>query len=626
MKRFLAIVWFVVALLAACNSKNQVPEHGRSVEGVSQVPEPVEGPTAELCAIDSLLWRQPDSALACLLPYFDTCREAEFCVSTATAYNRHYANLLLSELLYKNDYPQTNRVELLQAVDYFDSLMVLADTRGVSRQPRIGRTARRTSTQHIAFLDARTHYINGVGYYENDSAVDACKEYMKALEVMEEHFSEKELIGQKAKFMSLAYTRLTVLFSKLYLNKQAIYFGKHSLPYYEKYETQPWHLPWMLSKIGAHYSMMKELDSAQYYYQQALTCLPDTINQTYRDIATRKAFLLYEMENNSEKAIVILHHIAGLAKDDNERSSRYLSIGEIYYYEKQFDSAKVYFEYVCNNTLSSDSHMLSLERLREISMAEGDTLKANEYALECTQFAVVKDEEGKLYSDLTTLCQLYEQSRQENMHKLKDQKTSRRWSIILALVVFIMIAISILLLVLRRRMKTEQFSHKMEKAAISGRLRKSNEALRNITEQFEHVVAKSALTEKSKTSDDYVAFMNVSICQHIIRLVHKQQYKSKVDYLIYKDDSLSKEQLLALRDAAEKHLVLFTSRIRKQFPNLTESDMDYCYLFLLGLNEADISVLMQRAYSTVCERSRKINRIIEAKGDLYHTLRNLLCE
>ena len=99
-----------------------------------------------------------------------------------------------------------------------------------------------------------------------------------------------------------------------------------------------------------------------------------------------------------------------------------------------------------------------------------------------------------------------------------------------------------------------------------------------------------------------------------------------MDYLIYKDDALSKEQILALRDAAERYLARFTSRIRRKFPNLTEGDMDYCYLLLLGLNEADIFALMQRAYSTVCERSRKINRIIEAKGDLFHTLRNMLSD
>ena len=96
--------------------------------------------------------------------------------------------------------------------------------------------------------------------------------------------------------------------------------------------------------------------------------------------------------------------------------------------------------------------------------------------------------------------------------------------------------------------------------------------------------------------------------------------------MIYKDSALSKEQLLALHDAAEKKLPRFTSHVRQQFSGLTDGDMDYCYLFLLGLNEADVSALMQRAYTTVCDRSRKISRIIGANGNLNHALRSLLSE
>ncbi len=56
----------------------------------------------------------------------DTMRRIQ-CVSTNETYDNHYAQLLASELLFKNDYAQTNRTELLQAVEYFDSLLVMTD-------------------------------------------------------------------------------------------------------------------------------------------------------------------------------------------------------------------------------------------------------------------------------------------------------------------------------------------------------------------------------------------------------------------------------------------------------------------------------------------------------------------
>ena len=94
----------------------------------------------ELSAIDTLMQTRPDSALALLW---------------ASPMDDPYYQLLLSEALYKNNSAQLNRPELLGAAAYYDSL-------------------------GCPFLSARCHYMSGVGYYEMDSVVEACKEYIKA--------------------------------------------------------------------------------------------------------------------------------------------------------------------------------------------------------------------------------------------------------------------------------------------------------------------------------------------------------------------------------------------------------------------------------------------------------------
>ena len=150
------------------------------------------------------------------------------CVST-TDYDRHYAHLLISELLYKNDYAQTNRDELQQAVVYFDSLVCEAPPlqrgAGKLKKPQSPNPTDPT----IVFLDARAHYINGVGYYEQGDVVNACAEYLKALEVMEERFDEKELVGHKARFMAYTYNRLMELFSAQFMMDPAIECGERAL-------------------------------------------------------------------------------------------------------------------------------------------------------------------------------------------------------------------------------------------------------------------------------------------------------------------------------------------------------------------------------------------------------------
>ena len=178
-----------------------------------------------------------------------------------------YYQLLLSEALYKNDNPQLNRSELLEAMDYFESV-------------------------DVPFLAARCHYMNGVGYYEMDSVVRACEEYLKALEIMDEHFGKRETVGDKAKFMALAHTHLCLLFSDQYLHEQAIYFGEQSLPYYDRYDAEAWHVAWILNNIGTNYHAIEQFVPALYYYDKALEVLPDTNNTTYRDIVSAKLYLM----------------------------------------------------------------------------------------------------------------------------------------------------------------------------------------------------------------------------------------------------------------------------------------------------------------------------------------------
>lgn len=92
---------------------------------------------------------------------------------------------------------------------------------------------------------------------------------------------------------------------------------------------------------------------------------------------------------------------------------------------------------------------------------------------------------------------------------------------------------------------------------------------------------------------------------------------------MYKEHALQKERLLALRVAADKYMDDFTIRLRKRFPDLTDEDVTYCCLYLLDITDADIAALMQKAYPTVCERRRKIKRIVGEENNLSFTLRNL---
>lgn len=610
----------VLAVMVACNGNKPAFEATRSAEV----------PSKELSAVDSLLWVQPDSALAVLMDYWDG-RDVSRNVSENTdnallgdvsgnvsTYDRHYANLLLAELLYKNYYDQTNRPELQQVVAYFDSLLVLADQRGLPLQGFYRRNARRASAQHTAFLDARAHYINGVGYYEQDSVVDACKEYLTALEVMEKQFEEEERIEKKAEFMAYTYTRLTDLFSDLYLHEQAIYFAQQTLSYYREQDTPSWYFARMLCEIGTQYDMMEELDSASCYYNRAADVLDDTTLLMYRDIITRQAFLSYRRIHQPKQDLPVLYRLAGMAVSNDELMARYLVIGNVYFYENQFDSAYTYLRKVYENMTDRDSRMLSAERLQEMSFANGDTLLAKEYALTRSRLATMPDQEGNTHASLTALCLQYEQNKQEAQHRSESKRTIDfivKAFMIVALVIIIM---GLLLVKQNKSWVTEHHAHKIQQAALAGRLKKSRQELREL---------KSQIKQQGFTSSDSkaqaISFVEEPVCQMIIERVNEGQFKSQMDCSVYKDYALSKEQIIELRSAVNRHFNQFTTRLVKSYPKLTPGDLNYCCLYLLDMSEADISALMQRAYSTVSDRSRKLKTIFGSMDPLSITLHRI---
>ncbi len=619
MKPYLFIVIMVFAIMVGCTPKgdDDVVEtrHGTSLQTIT--------PSPALSSVDSLMWVQPDSALACLLPYFDTsCRDG---VHTVSTYNRHYAHLLLAELLYKNDYAQTNRTELLEAVGYFDSLVREAPPlkRGLGG---LKTTQSPTQPDIIAFLSARAHYINGVGYYEHDSVVEACKEYLKALEVMEEHFEEEELEGKKAKFMALTHSHLTSLFTDMYLHEQAIYFGKVSLKYFQKHNAEPWHIAWTLNHVGGAYHVLRDYDSAYYYYNQGLNILTDTTSLMYRDIMISLAILSYWERRTGEESINQMKGLLSNANSDKEYYSRCLSIGETYYKEHQFDSAGFYLKKVFENTQNEESKKLAAQRLVEICKAQGKEPEAKEYADFLVPFATMGEEQSVLKSQLTEQYKNYVQSRLERERQKEKMKSQRLTIVIVSLL--ILMSFIIILYHRNKRKKhnletqiaAEMHSHQIQQDALSGKLKQKSQEVRELQDQIKQQNDRDAAVEPT------ISFAEEPICRLIMERVKEGQFKSKIDYVLYKDFALNKEQLMALHSAANRHFSHFTERLAQAYPDLTKSDLDYCCLYLLGLTDADVAALMQRAYNTVNERNSKLRRIFNCKSTISVTLQAIANE
>ena len=293
------IGWFMLLALATC--------HGTvKTQGIASLQR---GVSPELLYIDSLMWYHPDSAFWHIGHYFKPNGDNVSTISKRTEYNRHYAYLLLAELLFKNHYPQTCRENLLKTVDYFDSLTLNNDTRtghchcGLDPQsPNL--------CDNLSFLTARSHYINGVGYYEQDNVIDAYTEYIRALEIMEtefphcrDAFNASLQPNHTPRFMMLIYCRLGSLFSDQYMQEPAIYCFQKALAFNRLESIFPDDYSRSLYSIGLQYGKQQQYDSALYYYDEALRLLPDTNDQLFRTLMSSKTNLGYGAGMAVESAV-----------------------------------------------------------------------------------------------------------------------------------------------------------------------------------------------------------------------------------------------------------------------------------------------------------------------------------
>ena len=621
MKRWCSIVFLVgIVAFSACNHHVET-RHGTSL------PTDV---SPELSAIDSLMWQRPDSALSCLLPYFDTCcRDVSRNVSgnindvlagdvsgnVSTTHDCHYANLLLAELLYKNDNPQLNRAELLQAVDYYDSLYACTDV------------ARNVSTN--AFLDARAHYINGVGYYERDSVVEACAEYLKALEVMEDSFDEAEIIGNKANLMALLFAHLTDEFSDQYLHEQSIYFGKKSLKYFKKYDAISWNVSWVLNEIGSHYDVLGDYDSAGYYYNLGLFLLSDTNNLNYRDLTTRLAFLSYKKEKDPILSLNQLFSMLSQAESKQEFISRCLTIGEIYYHEKEFDSAWLYLNNVYDQSQNIGAKKQAAEWLVEICKAQNNMQDMHKFAEFLVPFANQEENNSGTRSQLT---ELYNRFKQKELEQRQHHEKNKQATLTLLVFGGMLIVILFVIFLYRKnkqskqklesQMEIERHSHKMQQAALAGRLKRSNAALK---EQDKKVII--APTNSSVNKQIVVEkYAEEPICRQILDVCNDKNkpIKSSVPVSAYKDIALSDAQKAQLKEAAIRHYSELFNELKRKYPELKEKDLFYCYLCLLGLDNVQIAAMTQLSYRTIWEREKRLQQLFHTEDKMAIILNEIL--
>ena len=622
-----------------------------------KVVEPVETPTAELSAIDSLMWRQPDSALAQL---------QRFAISPAAdsldEFNGHYCQLLISELLYKNYKQQSNRDDLLLAVDYFDSI-VAADGTDIRKADAHGMSIQ----EQNVFFDARAHYINGVGAYEKGDVVQACAEYLKALKLMEGCFEEKALVGKRAQFMANAYNRIGDLFSEQYMMESAITCYENALVYCKIEPTSPIGISNILYRIGKQYDKKNEIEIASLYYGQAIESMATTDNMVYRNIVASKALCDYEMKGDVKQSLYELNHVLCQAKTENERLNRHLTIGGIYFYEDNYDSALYYLEPVFEN------HEAGLQdQAANYLYIVYDKLGNKELSDSIVHYLTSRkklDGENKaMVSELEDMFKAYTSEKQEKAAEARHEAAIKR---LLGTIIPLAFVLAVVIIVwAKSRSKKLLNAQQEESARILGKTEQEHEKelrlwqtetkerhaeelrahkdrsekeiekikMRHVkemeTERLAYEKEQEILKQNLKERDTRVnvlektlnlqqeeakqrrmAFLKEPICQYIRNKLSGKNINTR-ENAYELGIALKDEDFEQLREAVEKHYNGFDHVLLSQYPGLKHGHLALCHLHLLGINESEIAVLKNVSYSAIKKQNESLQEKLGIKDSM----------
>ena len=579
MKRVMHILNYfaVLTIMVACSqpTKVEAPEPCRSVAG----------PTQELAAIDTLMWRQPDSAFA-MLQEFASSAAAD----SLDEFNGHYCQVLIAELLYKNYYKQSNRKELVKAVRYFDSIVDGADGRNADARDKAD-TRGVSVREREAFLAARAHYINGVGLYERDSVVAACGEYLKALEIVETHFPNLETqdvaslqVEHLPRFMNLTYTRLGDLFSEQFMQEPAISCYKKVLDFNALEPISQTKYCNLLRNLGRQYDKLHQYDSAAFYYNKALRMLPDTNSLDYRDLVSQIALLDYEISKDAYSSIKELKRIMVQAVDENEKMARFTIIGCIYSDDRQYDSALVYLVPMFENKDNAVRQRVAASYLHEIYQSKGDTVKAAQFAVYLAENTVSQGKSNAQISQLNDLFQQHlqwEQEKAEAERRQAEQLAARQRlvrGVVTAVVVLLVLGLGLWWWMAKRRKE-----HEAETQTLNEEKQQLQTQVDDALQQLQTV--DDALQQLQTQADDALQQARAMLPQRVADL-----YRAKVA-----------NRLERIMDEFEAAYPGAMERVAAAYPNLTKTETQLFVLSFLQFRAKEEADLLGLSQNTVLQ-------------------------
>lgn len=303
---------------------------------------------------------------------------------------------------------------------------------------------------------------------------------------------------------------------------------------------------------------------------------------------------LYSYMQDGEQALQYAREALNLNVDTTEMFVAYLLIGEAYYKLNRYDSAVIWMERTITDNSSLPVRSAAYMRLADIAEEQGDAEKALAYQKKYQQTE----------NELTEQSQVTEIRLTEQAQTHRQEQAQMKRLILICLAAIGALAVCIVLLLGRRAKERKRLRGQMD-ALMKFWWREHRVLLSAAPSVVEPEVLLLPFNEPKEVHplidfDDLVGHLReTELYAKVTRILsYHQSYNDYEEHFTVEDQNELLNLINRFTDG-------FITRLEKQV-SLSEKDLRFCGLHLLGLSTQDIAILLEKDRSGVYKRQKRL--------------------
>jgi len=522
--------------------------------------------------------------------------------------------VLRTELRHKNIIPINDDTLTLKAFEFYDSLV---------------KQSRAAAHDRVLFFQyARSLYYKAAVESQRDSKAKSFSDYLEALYAVDglagrrKAFRMGKANPEYEHFTALVYDRLAWFFYTSDEWEEALECIRYSNECFEKEGSA--------LGLASNYALMGDVMLAQgdketslVYYHQA-----DSIYEVVgaEDDLHHYGRLFHDalrMSTDGDiKGGIRMLNDALLESDDDDRISRQIHFMLAYSFLEMHEPDSALYHFNRSYPLLPRQTMKTYCNSIWLANSMGDSAEAARY--------------GKLLADLS-LERFYQKGNTARMAMQfvdykKEKDTAIARSMLLYILSFVMLMIVIIVgegfLIRHRglRRKVDEEQHQRMLRSLEKQIDQTNAEARQKEERItalQHELEKAIANpdfQKLPFSEKMDVLSQMPVSKRALRVMDSN-VKAGV---AYPELVMSDSQLGQLVKAVDAVFPQFSVKIIERYPRLNRSDVMYCCLYILGINEIQAAALTGKTYQAVWKRSSKLYEIFGNKSDLSFILQDMI--